>query len=188
MSFFSDEDEVSNTGGGAGKAMTPTAKSETKFKSKYDFESSSCDEDEDGCDCLICGDKFIRNDKDKMNNYIKLKCGHEFHYTCINDYFKVLNCKKTYKEMGTNLKRECPMCRVSSPLIQVKMNVDYIKGIHRAPRKSNTTSDKSISSKIILSTEPTQCKGICKTGKQCKKKGNDKYHGYCHIHKDQYIE
>ena len=186
MAFFT-ENEVSNTGGGAGKAMTPTTKSETKFKSKYDFESSSCDEDDDGCDCPICGDKFIRNDKDKMNNYIKLKCGHEFHYTCINDCFKVLNSKKPYNEMGTNLKRECPMCRVSSPLIQIKMNVDYIKGIHRAPRKSNTTNDKSISSKIILSTEPTQCKGICKTGKQCKKKGNDKYNGYCHLHESQDI-
>ena len=188
MSIF-NSDELCDIGSGAGKEITSLSETEnetkSKTKSKFNYFTTSSDDDEDDCDCLICGDKFIRDDKDKMNDYIKLKCGHEFHYTCINNYFKVINTKNSYNVLSTNLKRECPMCRLSSPLIQIKMNFDYVKGIHRAPRKINNNKK---SDGIAISSVSCQCKGICKTGKQCKKKGLDKYHGFCHIHMDQYKE
>ena len=193
MSLFT-EDDLSTTGGGAGKATSLESEIESesevkcevkpKKSSKYDFDEES-DTDETDCDCLICGDPYIEN-KDKNNDYIELKpCGHKFHYMCIFDYFKVI-LSKPNTDMATNVKRECPMCRTSAGLIPVKMEMYYIKGIHRAPRKLTKYITPATPSDIIMSQDPLQCKGMCKTGLQCKKKGKEENQGYCHLHKGQF--
>ena len=138
-------------------------------KSFYEeFSDEDCDEEQS---CGICGDVY----DSKGENYIKLKCGHEYCYTCISEYFKMLDLKSKeykYSSTSTNLKRECPYCRAPAALLPLKMGVKYIKGVHRAPIKKKYTDRK-------------QCIAICKSGHQCKKYAKEGNNGYCSLHNEE---
>ena len=121
------------------------------------------------CECRICGDDLSSEPK------MKLKCGHEYCYTCISEYFKMLDLKSKeykYSSTSTNLKRECPYCRAPAALLPLKMGVKYIKGVHRAPIKKKYTDRK-------------QCIAICKSGHQCKKYAKEGNNGYCVLHNEE---
>jgi len=65
--------------------------------------------------------------KDDLNesaiDYIKISCGHEYHYDCILDAFEF------NKKRGTNV-LECPYCRLAVKPIPIKDNYDYCNTIH----------------------------------------------------------
>ena len=123
------------------------------------------EEDSENC-CGICTEKINRDGED----YIKLDCGHEFCYSCINDSFCYIATMN--KVSSTNNKRECPYCRNINSLIPLKMGYTPVKGVHKMVIKS-TNNDIPFQ----------RCLATCKTGKKCKNRGKSEYGGYCGIHK-----
>ena len=137
----------------------------TDVNNKVDFDNK--EEDSDERRCGICTEEFNRDEED----YLKLDCGHEYHYTCISDCFSSIVTMKVVT--STNNKRECPYCRKISKLLPIKMGVHPIKSVHQYVPKapSNYLTD-------------SRCLAICKTGKKCKNKGKSEHSGYCGIHKN----
>ena len=117
--------------------------------------------------CGICTEEFNRDEED----YIKLDCVHEYHYSCINEYFSTISSLKGLS--STNNRRECPYCRKISSLLPIKMGITPISGVHRIIK---TVSKSSSSRKRCLAT--------CKNGKKCKNYGKSEYSGYCGTHKN----
>jgi len=142
------------------------------------------EDSEDTKECLICYDKLDES-------CIKIKCGHEFHYDCIVDAYK----------MYTNTLRECPYCRMDGGYIKLLDNQIPLKNIHKeytlkkqkliiTKTKQNKTTklnNKNQSSKSLKTEEI--CKSLLKSGKnkgqQCKHFALFNNMGYCGIHKKQ---
>ena len=119
---------------------------------------------DDDCTCGICTEEFERDGED----YIKLDCGHEYHYSCISDCFSTIASIKGLS--STNNKRECPYCRKINSLLPIKMDITPISGVHRIVKTDQKSSKK-------------RCLATCKNGKKCKNNGKSEYSGYCGIHK-----
>ncbi len=95
--------------------------------------------------CLICGD-CINNecnyiDDPIMNmSYIKLKCGHSFHYSCIYISYKYTNNKK------------CPYCREDGGDLVIQKNIKLCKAIIKSGKnKGNICNCK------ITNTDAIYC-------------------------------
>ena len=67
------------------------------FKKKQDIVKNDMDEyiilnkDFENSECIICLENMIKGERVKI-----LRCGHIYHYKCIDEWFK--------------RKRECPLC------------------------------------------------------------------------------
>lgn len=126
---------------------------------------------DDDCEntCGICSEEYNKDSED----YIKLDCGHEYHYTCLSNYFvSIINTNKG-NIASTNNGRECPYCRQINTLLPIKMDIAPFKGVH-----------KIVSTKKP-STNINRCLAICKSGKKCKNRGKAEYNGYCGLHKNK---
>ena len=69
--------------------------------------------------CPCCKDVL----EESNEYYIKISCGHEFHYDCIYDAFEF------NKKRGNNI-LECPYCRNSVKPLPEKEGFDYCPTIH----------------------------------------------------------
>ena len=151
------------------------------------------DVSEDTQECLICYDKLD-------DTSIKIKCGHEFHYDCIVNAYK----------MYTNTLRECPYCRMDGGYLQLQDNQVPLKNIHREynkfkkkkitnkikklnKSKSNNQTESNKQSKSNKQNKSIKTQEICKSllksgknkGQQCKHFALLNNDGYCGIHKKQ---
>ena len=69
--------------------------------------------------CPCCKDDL----DEKTDDYIKISCGHEYHYECILDAFEF------NKKRGSNV-LECPYCRAKVKALPIKDGYDYCNTIH----------------------------------------------------------
>ena len=156
-------------------------------------ENVSTDIVENDIECPICYDKIeLRNYNDEINDlsYIKLDCGHVFHYKCIFDTFKtnLINKKNT---------RRCPFCRVLTSYIPLKKYIFPMKNIHKEYDiikdflyKGDYKYIYKLSKKYdFLNKE--KCHAIVTTGinkgTQCKKTKKDGL-DFCFIHHKKFSE
>lgn len=115
--------------------------------------------------CNICDD-IVLND-----TIIGLHCDptkHIFCYQCILDWYTVLKKNTNYSNyQSLNM---CPICKKNGGKLPICNNVTPIKGIHNM-----RTIKKIITCGSPLKSNPS---------KKCCSKGQDKYGGKCHIHKE----
>lgn len=81
--------------------------------------------------CPCCKDDLCENGSD----YIKISCGHEYHYDCILDAFEY------NKKRSTNV-LECPYCRAKVNPLPHKEGYDYCSSIHGGMTYVMGVSDK----------------------------------------------
>ena len=115
--------------------------------------------------CNICDDTILND------TIIGLHCDpykHIFCYQCILDWYTVLKKKTHYANY--QMVTMCPICKQNGGKIPICNDVTPIKGIHTM---------KPIKPFIIcgasLKSNPS---------KKCSARGNDKYGGKCHYHKN----
>lgn len=101
--------------------------------------------------CNIC---FMNIDP---YNITTLKCSHEFHYSCIKDWYKV-----TLSHRPNTIPRECPYCRKPGGYLPLREGDIYDKSIHTY-------------------VQSHRCKANTKMGQQCKHTTREGE--YCHIHR-----
>ena len=117
--------------------------------------------------CNICSLTLV-------DNKVKLKCNHEYHYECILLWYKK-TITNNYTQSITK-PRECPYCRKTGGYLPINYDKKYIKFIH-SPKYSKM-SDEEL--KKLLQPRK-QCKSLTSKKVQCKKNAlYDKE--YCHIH------
>ena len=119
------------------------------------MNSNNIDVDVDDI-CGICHDNHI--------NKIKLKCNHIYCFSCIKDWYIVLEKEKhlyNYKS------RECPYCNKQGDFLQLDINEIPIKNIH----------SEYISSKH---NNRNKCNGLTKLGNQCN--NFEQINGFCYLH------
>ena len=127
--------------------------------------------------CNVCLDSIDES------NTVTLKCGHKYHYDCILNTYKMFSSKK----------RECPYCRNSSGLLELKKGYKFIPNIHK--EVSNTKCNNDFEQKVEQKFEQNlkiatkkKCSAILANGinkgKKCKNTGKNKINGiyYCGIH------
>lgn len=126
------------------------------------------DKDEIICACCKC--PLIKSD----DLYIKLSCGHEYHYDCIYDAF-LFNRKRNAHIL------ECPYCRLRVSHIPEKDGFDFDITIHRGIINKN---DCTWSKKHFGSHYCSYFNNDLYCNKYFVSCGNGKDNKYCYNHKN----